>query len=131
MSDIVERLRERPCRYASETEDQAKERRQNERCEAAAEIERLRAALDSTDAAKTLWENKAKQHLSRIEHLEAALRPFADALKGNWSMQPGSMKIIAGPWASDLRIELTLAHFRNASYALDGAAPSAPEKEGE
>lgn len=45
MSDIVERLRERPCRYATETEDDAKNRRQQEREEAADEIERLRAAL--------------------------------------------------------------------------------------
>lgn len=67
-----------------------------------------------------------KKRDAEIERLRAALRPFADALKGNWSMQPGSMKIIAGPWASDLRLELTLAHFRNASYALEDAAPSAP-----
>jgi len=46
MTDIVERLRERPSRYASETEEQAKERRQREREEGAAEIERLRAALE-------------------------------------------------------------------------------------
>jgi F0F1-type ATP synthase membrane subunit b/b' len=51
MSDIVERLRERPSRHAAETEDQAKERRQREREEGAAEIERLRAALE--DVAST------------------------------------------------------------------------------
>ena len=52
MSDIVERLRERPSRYASETEEQAKERRQREREKGAdtittlrADNERLRAAL--------------------------------------------------------------------------------------
>ena len=45
MSDLVERLRERPSRYASETEEQAKERRQQEREEAAARIEQLEAAL--------------------------------------------------------------------------------------
>ena len=41
--DIVERLRQRPYRMASEHEDQAKERRQAEREEGAAEIETLRA----------------------------------------------------------------------------------------
>jgi hypothetical protein len=53
MSDIVERLRERPSRHAAETEDQAKERRQREREEAADTIttlratnERLRGALE-------------------------------------------------------------------------------------
>ena len=45
MSDLVERLRERPSRYASETEEQAKERRQQEREEAADRIEQLEAAL--------------------------------------------------------------------------------------
>lgn len=69
MTDIVERLRVRRYSRSGETEMIT--------LEAAAEIERLRAALDSTDAAKTLWKNKAKQHLSHIEHLEAALRLFA------------------------------------------------------
>ena len=45
MIDLVERLRERPSRYASETEEQAKERRQREREEAADRIEKLEAAL--------------------------------------------------------------------------------------
>lgn len=39
MRDIVERLRERPSRHAAETEDQAKERRQRDREEAADYIE--------------------------------------------------------------------------------------------
>jgi hypothetical protein len=43
MTDIVERLRERPSRHAAETEDQAKERRQREREEAADTIATLRA----------------------------------------------------------------------------------------
>jgi acyl-CoA reductase-like NAD-dependent aldehyde dehydrogenase len=40
--DIVERLREKPCRLAHETEDQSKIRRQREREEAADLIEYLR-----------------------------------------------------------------------------------------
>ena len=46
MSDLKERLRERPSRYASETEEQAKERRQRDREEAADRIEQLEAALE-------------------------------------------------------------------------------------
>ena len=47
MSDITVRLRERPYRLASETETEAKERRQNDRVEAAAEIDRLRACVSA------------------------------------------------------------------------------------
>ena len=46
MSDLKERLRERPSRYASETEEQAKERRQRDREEAADRIERLEKIID-------------------------------------------------------------------------------------
>ena len=47
MNDILKkRLRERPSRYASETEEQAKERRQQEREKAADRIERLEKIID-------------------------------------------------------------------------------------
>lgn len=45
MRDIAERLRERPCRYAHETEDQMKIRRQREREEAADLIDYLRGQV--------------------------------------------------------------------------------------
>lgn len=143
MSDIVERLRalhvtRHPSRSVVECDEATI-------LEAAAEIERFRAGNDDMRATldqqvKEVGRSGAENKRLRadlaardaeVARLRAALRPFADALKGYWSMQPGSMKIVAGPWASDLRLELTLAHFRNASYALEGAAPSAPEKEGE
>jgi hypothetical protein len=63
---------------------------------AAAEIERLR---------------------DEVERLRAALEPFANALKGNWSHQGDSMKIVAGPHANDLRLELTLYDFCRAALA--------------
>ncbi len=49
------------------------------------------------------------------ERLRAALEPFAKALKGNWSAQPDSMAIVAGPHGGDLRLEFTLADFRRAA----------------
>lgn len=56
-----------------------------------------------------------------IERLREALEPFANALKGNWSSQSGSMKIVAGPHANDLRLELTLYDFRRAALAQEKA----------
>jgi hypothetical protein len=56
---------------------------------------------------------------AEIERLRAALEPFANALKGNWSHQGGSMKIVAGPHAHDLRLELTLYDFRRAALAQE------------
>jgi hypothetical protein len=85
MSDIVERLRERPSRHAAETEDQAKERRQREREETAdtittlrAEVERLTADLAHADAKgqendKLLWGT-----IKANERLRAALEFYAD-----------------------------------------------------
>lgn len=81
MSDIVERLRERPCRYANETEDQAKERRQREREEGANEIDRLRAEVK---AALDL----AERHMEEKHRLRAALREIAAA----WE-EPGTSTI--------------------------------------
>jgi predicted RNase H-like nuclease (RuvC/YqgF family) len=45
MTNIVEKLRERPHRLMSETDEECKARRQREREEGAAEIERLTKAL--------------------------------------------------------------------------------------
>jgi hypothetical protein len=129
MSDIVERLRERPSRHAAETEDQAKERRQREREEAAdtittlrAEVERLGKKLNvarygEPDFAWSIYEAQMVDLRATNERLRAALEPFANALKGNWSHQGGSMKIVAGPHANDLRLELTLYDFRRAALA--------------
>jgi uncharacterized coiled-coil protein SlyX len=79
MFDLVARLRERPSRHAAETEDQAKERRQREREEAAdtittlnernaeyiGTIDRLRRRVAETDV--------------EIERLRAALREYLGA----------------------------------------------------
>jgi recombinational DNA repair ATPase RecF len=83
------------------------------------EIERLRADLAHADAKgqendKLLWGT-----IKANERLRAALEPFANALKGNWSAQSGSMKIVAGPHAHDLRLELTLYDFRRAALAQE------------
>lgn len=52
------------------------------------------------------------------ERLREALRPFADALQGNWSQQPDDMPIEAGPSEHDLRMQLRLGDFRKARAAL-------------
>ena len=46
--------------------------------------------------------------------LRAALKPFASALKGNWSYQSDEMPIDAGFGASDLRLRFRLGDFRAA-----------------
>lgn len=61
-----------------------------------------------------------QKQAARIERLEKALRPFADALKGNWSHQPDYMTLTAGPHPYDLRLELKLSDFRDARAALEG-----------
>ena len=55
-----------------------------------------------------------------IERLRAALEPFANALKGNWSHQSDEMPIDAGFGATDLRLRLRLGDFRAARAALGG-----------
>jgi hypothetical protein len=52
--------------------------------------------------------------------LRAALKPFASALKGNWSYQSDEMPIDAGFGASDLRLRFRLGDFRAARAALGG-----------
>lgn len=119
MADIAERLR----LYAQQFEDQhAPEQITLAMRAGADEIERKKAEIASL--LRLLADARTESM-----RLRAALRPFADALKGYWSMQPGSMKIVAGPWASDLRLELTLVHFRNASYALEEGMTSPDERE--
>lgn len=46
---LSERMREPPCRYASETEDQAKIRRQRDRIEAADALDAQAAALEENE----------------------------------------------------------------------------------
>lgn len=84
MSDIVDRLRERPSRYASETEEQAKERRQQEREEAAARIEKLEAALRGIkwlSADKDNMEFAATITYSQMDVIRAALAAPSGALE--------------------------------------------------
>lgn len=52
--------------------------------------------------------------------LRAALKPFASALKGNWSHQSDEMPIDAGFGASDLRLRFRLRDFRAARDVLGG-----------
>lgn len=61
MKDIAERLRERPFRYAHETEDQMKIRRQREREEAADLIDHLRNQVTEY---RSLW-NSAVEQIAR------------------------------------------------------------------
>jgi len=65
---------------------------------------------------------EAADELSRLtaenERLRAALEPFAAALKGNWSHQPDSMVIVAGPFHTDMRMDFKLGDFRRARAAL-------------
>jgi len=75
---------------------------------------------EDESGASVAWEPYVKETelttlRAEIEQLRVALEPFATALKGNWSRQSGSMKILAGPQAADLRIELTLYDFRLAA----------------
>ena len=72
MSDIEKKLREKPYRLASETEDQAKIRRQEERIEGADRI----AELEATDKSRgqTMARNALRicQQDERIAELEKA-----------------------------------------------------------
>lgn len=72
--------------------------------QAADDIDRLLAEVDRLAA--------------RVWKFGSALRPFAEALKGNWSQQPDDMPIEAGPSEHDLRLQLRLGDFRKARAAL-------------
>ncbi len=79
MSDIEKKLREKPYRLASETEDQAKIRRQEERIEGADRI----AELEATDKSRgqTMARNALRicQQDERIAELEGRLKAIYDA----------------------------------------------------
>jgi hypothetical protein len=72
MSDIVEKLRERPSRHAAETEDQAKERRQREREEAADTITTLRAKVERQTHALTVAKAALADDASKAIKLTAS-----------------------------------------------------------
>jgi len=50
--------------------------------------------------------------------LQEALKPFAEALKGNWSHQQDTSSIVAGLHSNDLRLTFLLGDFRRARSAL-------------
>ena len=107
MSDIVERLRkladrERPYGSLPDTLD-----------EAANEIERFKASLADVVT-------QTQEQADEIERLRAALRPFADVLRGNWSHQQDEMVLDVGFGPTDLRLKLRLGDFRIARAALEG-----------
>lgn len=85
-----------------------------------AEVERLRADL----AAKTQAHHDVYEAWDRLraenERLREALRPFAEALKGNWSKQPDDFPLDVGFGATDLRLKLRLGDFRRARAAMEG-----------
>lgn len=65
---------------------------------------------------------------AELERKDAALRPFAEALQGYWSLQPDSL-LINTQWGAknpDLRMRITVGDFRRARAALSPA-----QKEGE
>ena len=61
---------------------------------------------------------------ARVEVLEGALTPFAEALKGNWSHQHDLTMVRAGLNSSDLRMNLTLGNFRRARAVLSASQPA-------
>jgi len=65
-------------------------------------------------------ENECEAAGQRVEALEDALRPFAEAIKGNYSNQPDSAWLMCGLNGSDLRLTLGLADFRRAKELLEG-----------
>ena len=89
--DIVKRLRERPNRRAYESDNEAKERRQMERVEAADKIERLLEEIQQLKHDSTIFINERSDAIcenfdfreenaelrEKIERLRAALREIA------------------------------------------------------
>ena len=78
MTDIVERLRQRPWRSAAENDYEAKERRQREREEGADEITALRAEVEDLGNrlhhVHRLWANNEHALRAENERLRAALQ---------------------------------------------------------
>lgn len=85
-----------------------------------AENAKLREAneLLLTDVRRT--DVDMRKMLADNKRLRAALKPFANAIKGNWSHQSDEMPIDAGFGASDLRLRFRLGDFRIARAALGG-----------
>lgn len=55
----------------------------------------------------------------RVQELEAALAPFASALRGNYSHQRDSFPLVCGNSQYDLRFRFTVGDFRRAGAALE------------
>lgn len=105
MTDIVKELRQ-----GSLSND-------DYRWKAADEIERLREEA-RTD--RGFYGGSLIRLEMENAKLRAALKPFANALKGNWSYQSDEMPIDAGFGASDLRLRFRLGDFRAARDVLGG-----------
>jgi hypothetical protein len=93
--------------------------------DAADTITHLRAKVEMLELTLTMTTNglhKAHGKNDRLtaenEWLRAVLKPFANALKGNWSHQPDHMPLDVGHGPDDLRLRLTLGDFRRAHAAL-------------
>lgn len=135
--DIVDRLLEKPYRRGDENNDQAALRRQAEREEAAAEIERLReiendwqAMRDERDAARTGYDNlldenrglvKLESENERLrtenQRLREALEPFAS----NFDHADGRQGWPDNSPAGGLNFPvITNGHLRRARAALSG-----------
>lgn len=85
-----------------------------EKADAAAdEIERFKVSLAD-------MVTQTQEQADEIERLRAALRPFADVLRGNWSHQQDEMVLDVGFGPTDLRLKLRLGDFRIARAALEG-----------
>jgi hypothetical protein len=75
------------------------------------------------DMASADYRDIVEQQDREIAKLRAALKPFATALKGNWSHQSDEMPIDAGFGATDLRMQFRLGDFRRARAALEIKTP--------
>ncbi len=74
----------------------------------------------SMDTENERLKQEIRKLLAEKDKLRAALKPFATALKGNWSYQSDEMPIDAGFGASDLRLRFRLGDFRAARAAIGG-----------
>lgn len=92
MSDIVEKLRERPWRHGGETEIGAKERRQREREEAADEITRLTEEVERLrEMQRTVLVEQGEMVATltaRVKELEGALRAAYEVYAGSEGFVP-------------------------------------------
>jgi hypothetical protein len=81
--DLVKRLREKPYRQASETEEQAKLRRQTEREAAADRIEALTAERDALQADSARLKKRLRVRHVRNQRLHARSRGHVAPRIGN------------------------------------------------